>query len=304
MKRRLLISTLSMLCVPAVAFAMSSTQYQINWDSVNSGGNDYSSSTNFRLRDTVGEMGTGLSASQNYQLSAGYRAGDEQEPFLALTVGTQENSTRTAWTAFSSAGKTATLTATSSFAIGDFIGVVENVGLSQLVAFGKITSISGADVTVDAWSGEPGSLSASPSGGNDFAYRVNGRAADLGTQVSTQAGTSLTVMDVLSNVGTGYTVSVQSDDDLRNAVSSTISNVADGAVSLGSEEYGGESVGTFATSTGSDFAFSSSTQRNVQESAAYGDHDRNGVIYKLTITASTPSGNYRQNVIYRLTAKY
>lgn len=283
---------------------MSSTQYQINWDSLNSGGEDSSSSTNFRLRDTVGEMGTGLSESQNYQLSAGYRAGDEQEPFLALTVGTQENSTRTPWTAFSSGSNTATLWATSSFAIGDFIGVVENVGLSQLVAFGKITNISGAVVTVDSWSGEPGNLSAVPGGGNDFVYRLNGKTASLGTQVSTQAGTSLTVVDVLSNVGSGYVVSVQADTDFKNGTSSTIVNVSDGAVSLGSEEYGGESIGTYATSTGIDFAFSSSTQRNVQESATVGDHDRNGVIYKLTVTASTPSGNYSHNVIYRLTAKF
>lgn len=283
---------------------MSSTQYQINWDSVNSGGTDDSTSTNFQLRDTIGEMGTGLSASQNYQLSAGYRVGDEQEPFLALTVGTQENSTRTPWTAFSSGSNTATLSATSSFAIGDFIGVVENVGLSQLVAFGKITDISGAIVTVDAWSGEPGSLSASPSGGDDFAFRANGGAASLGTQVPTAAGTSLTVVEVLSNVGTGYVVSVQSDDDFRNDASSTIAGVTDGSVSLGSEEYGAESVGTYATSTGSDFAFSSSTPRNVQESTVYGDHDRNGVIYKLTVTASTPSGNYKHNVIYRLTPKF
>lgn len=304
MLRHLLASLLISLCVPAAAFAMTSTQYQINWDSVNSGGRDDATSTNYWLRDTVGEQGTGLSGSANYQISAGYRVGDDQEPFLALALAVQENSTGVGWTAFSNAGKTATLSSTSNFAIGDYVGVVENVGLSQLVAFGKITDVSGLVITVDSWSGEPGSLSASPSGGNDFAYRMNGKRAELGTRLPSTAGTSLSFTDVLSNIGTGYVVSLQSDDDLRNDASSTIANVTDGTVTIGSEEYGGESVGTAATSTGSDFAFSSSTTRNVQESATYGDHERAGVIYKLTVTAATPSGNYRHNLTYRLTAKY
>jgi hypothetical protein len=53
---------------------MSSSHYVIQEDSVNSGGNSYSSSTNYKLGDTLGETGTGYSSSTNYSLSAGFWA--------------------------------------------------------------------------------------------------------------------------------------------------------------------------------------------------------------------------------------
>lgn len=58
----------------AGAYVASSTNYRIEADSVNIGGTENGSSTNYKLRDTVGEIGTGISNSSNYQISAGYRA--------------------------------------------------------------------------------------------------------------------------------------------------------------------------------------------------------------------------------------
>ena len=55
---------------------MTSTNFELPWDSINSGGDDISSSTNFGLRDTAGEQATGLSSSTNFEASAGYRVGD------------------------------------------------------------------------------------------------------------------------------------------------------------------------------------------------------------------------------------
>ncbi|MEN9558588.1 MAG: hypothetical protein RL141_957 [Candidatus Parcubacteria bacterium] len=304
MRSRLCVFLLGALLVPGAAFAMTSTNYGILWDSVNTGGEDSSSSTNFRLRDTVGEQATGFSQSQTYQVSAGYRVGDEQDPSLSLTIGTQENNTRAAWTAFSNVGNTVTVTATSSFTIGNYIGVIENIGASQLIAVGKITAISGADITVDDWEGEPASLSASPAGGNDHAYRLNGANAALGTQSFGQVATSLTVTDIVSNVLTGYSVTVQASSTLQNDQGLAIADVSDGGVTAGSEEYGREVVGTTAQGAGSDLAFTTSTQTTIQTSDIVGDHDRIGLIYKLSITAGTPAGNYRQNVLYRLTPNF
>jgi len=304
MRGRLLVSALMILLFPFGALAMTSTNFQILWDSVNSGGEDTSSSTNFRLRDTVGEHGTGIGSSSNYQLSAGYRVGDEQDAAISLTLGTQENGSKIAWTAFSNAGKTVTLATSTGYAVGNFIGVIENSGAAQLIAVGKITDITGSVVTVDSWSGEPASLSASPSGGNDFAYRANNSYAILGTQSFNVVNTSFTVVNVLSNVISGYTVTVQAEDDFKYSTGTIISPVTDGAVTAGSEEYGGEFVGTTATSTGSDFAFSSSTTRDVQKSATFGDNDRIGVQYKLSISAATPAGNYQQRLYYRLTPNF
>lgn len=55
------------------AYVASSTNYQIQSDSINFGGGS-STSTNYGLLDTAGEVGTGTSTSSAYNLNAGYRA--------------------------------------------------------------------------------------------------------------------------------------------------------------------------------------------------------------------------------------
>ena len=57
--------------------AMSSVNYSLERDSVNSGGVDGSVSTNYSLDDTVGEMATGVVSSENYEIHAGYRQMEE-----------------------------------------------------------------------------------------------------------------------------------------------------------------------------------------------------------------------------------
>lgn len=297
-------------CVALISFsavrvsAMTSTNFQILWDSVNIGGDDISSSTNFRLRDTIGEHGSGTSTSANFKLSAGYRVGDVQEPTLTFTIGTQENATEMAYSSFSNAGKTVVVASASLFSLGNYIGVVENAGTAQLIAVGKIIDISGTTITVDAWGGEPASLSESPSGGDDFAYRLNGSAAQLGNQSVTVAKTSLTRTNVISNAPSGYSVQVLADGGLQASSTQVMTNVSDGAVTVGSEEYGGEVVGSQAVGAGGDFAFSSTGTRVIQQSAALGRSNRVGVIYKLAIAASTSPGTYQQAITYTATGNF
>ncbi len=62
---------------------MSSTNYSLQSDSVNISGVD-SSSTNYRVADTVGEVGTGLTSSTNYSLYGGYQ--QMQEVFLSISA--------------------------------------------------------------------------------------------------------------------------------------------------------------------------------------------------------------------------
>jgi len=66
------------------AVGATSTNYAIEFDSVNSGGTDFSTSTNYELSDTVGEIATGKSTSTNYQIYAGYRQMDSVQ--IALTA--------------------------------------------------------------------------------------------------------------------------------------------------------------------------------------------------------------------------
>ena len=51
---------LSFLLIPVVALSMSSANYQITSDSINFGGTDQATSTNYKLDDTMGEVGTGF----------------------------------------------------------------------------------------------------------------------------------------------------------------------------------------------------------------------------------------------------
>ena len=59
--------------------SMQSANYKIEKDSINFGGIDDGQSTNYKLKDTVGEIGTGLSESANYIMKTGYRQMTELE---------------------------------------------------------------------------------------------------------------------------------------------------------------------------------------------------------------------------------
>jgi hypothetical protein len=292
-----------LLSLPVASLAMTSTNYGITWDSINIGGVDVSTSTNYLLRDTIGEHAIGISTSTNYEISAGYRVGETGTPVLSFQIGTQQNAIQTTWTAFSSAGKTVTATTSSLFIAGDYIGVVENQGFAQHVAVGKVTSVVGSLITVDAWAGAPGLLSATPSGGDDYVYRLNGNTASLGMQSIVTENTSMTVTDVVSNASNGYTVSVQGLDYFRSGAN-ILQSVSDGAVTAGSEEYGIESVGTYASGAGSDVALPVASPLTVQQSSTAASDDRIAVVYKLAVSPSTPTGDYTQTVVYRLTGNF
>jgi len=286
-----------------VVFGMSSVNYGVDFDSINSGGDDISSSTNFLIRDTIGEQATGFSTSTNYSIQAGYRQNEISN--LQFDIGTQENATRVAFTAFSSSTETVTVASTSNFSTGTFIGVIDNEGLSQIVALGKIIAIVGNVITVDQWDGNPAGVSAVPSGGNDFVYRLEGNAAQLGTLSISSGATSLTHTDATTNGSGGYTVYVTSDGTLRTSTSTFILDVADGAVTVGSEEYGARVTGTFGTasSTSADFALTTSTLA-IQSSTSTAVSERVGLVYKAAINSGTAAGNYSQLVIYTVTANF
>lgn len=68
----------------ASAFVMSSSNYRLEKDSINIGGAENATSTSYLLRDTLGEIGTGVSTSTLYAMNAGYRQMDET--FISMTV--------------------------------------------------------------------------------------------------------------------------------------------------------------------------------------------------------------------------
>lgn len=86
--KRLLLrsSVLTIIVVFSVSLStaqvMTSSNFRVQSDSINSGGL-FSSSTNYSLEDTAGEVATGEATSTNYQLKAGYQ--QMQEVFLSLS---------------------------------------------------------------------------------------------------------------------------------------------------------------------------------------------------------------------------
>jgi hypothetical protein len=60
-------------CIVGKAFAMSSSKYQINTDSINMGGTEDGVAGDFILSDTLGEVNSGVSSSSRYSVSSGYR---------------------------------------------------------------------------------------------------------------------------------------------------------------------------------------------------------------------------------------
>lgn len=285
-------------------FAMSSVNFKINWDNINEGGLDVSTSTNFGMRDTIGDNASGISSSSNYRLSAGYRANDALDA-LSFVLKGEDATTETAFSAFSSAGKTVVVASTSTFAVGDYIAVVENKGFGQLVAVGKISDIVGLTLSVDGWDGDQASISAIPAGGDDFVYRLSTNTAAFGTVTAGVPNTSVTVSSVGTNIATGYSVYIQGNQLLENTLFHPIVNVSDGAVSIGSEEYGASVTGAKAFGAGTDTAVTT-TQRVIQTSGAPSGvvPDRVAMTYKLSTVATTDPGTYSQNVFYTVTPNY
>lgn len=285
-------------------FAMSSGNFKINWDNINEGGSDIATSTNYGLYDTVGDNGSGTSTSVNYQLSAGYRASIAVDS-LSFVLKGQDSSTETAYVLFSNGSKKVNVSSVTGFSVGDYIAVVENKGFGEFVAVGRINDITGIGLTVDGWNGDNLVIGAAPVGGDDFVYRLSTNTAAFGTVTAGNANTSVTMSSVGTNIATGYTVYIQGNQLLQNASAQAVLSVSDGAVSIGSEEYGASVTGLKSFGSGVDTAVTT-TQRVIQSSLVPSTSvpDRVAMTYKLSTTASTSPGTYSQSVYYTVTPNY
>jgi len=280
---------------------MSSTNYYINWDSINIGGNDFSSSTNYYLHDTLGQTVSGKTTSTNYLLYGGYRVPDIGDRYIEFTISAQNNASQIDWTNFNNGGKQVTVSSTSGYAAGDYIVVVENEGASEKVTIGRIVSVGGGIITVDKWDGDNATISASPSGGDDWVYELSGDTIDLGTLLSISVSTGVSRTEVYTNAPDGYTVTIKENQNLSSGTDE-INDVADGTVSAGAEEYGIKTTGSTAQGSG-DWAITS-TGQTVQSSSAAADHDRIAIIYKASKSAATTTGSYSHTVTFYVTADF
>ncbi len=302
--RALVLACLVFFLLAQPSLSMSSSNFQINWDSVNSGGDDFASSASYQLNDSMGQIADGAGTGILYAARAGYRAAEASPEALGLTFRAQESATQVAYSAFSKMGKTVTVASAGYLSAGDYLAMVENAGFAQRVAVGRVTGIVTNIVTVDGWDGAQDSMNASPSGGDDYVYRLGSAAIAFGSVTAFAHNTAVAVISVGSTATNGYTVYIQGDGSLRSGAT-TIASVVDGTVSLGSEEYGMSVTGTHAFGAGVDTAVTSS-QRAIEQSfaASFAIGDRVGMVFKLSTTDLTPPGTYGQTIYSTLTANY
>jgi len=286
----LLCAFVSFLIAQIAHGQMSSTNYRIDWDAVNAGGDSSSSSSSYILRDTVGTAASGASTSSTYSLDAGFRGG-VYDRVVDFSVFLQNRATQVAATALS--GTTVTVTSASGFSVSDLIAIVQNEGASQSAAIGQITAIAGSNITVDALSGD----SLSIDGSNDLVYRLDATSLSLGTLDSSFVSTSIVAWESTNDVDDGFSVYLFEDGDLSDG-SDTIADVLDGTVTAGSSEYGARSSDTTISSSTFDTQDTAitSTPVAVGTDAATSIQVRQFLTLKVAIDDSQTSGTYSQTL--------
>lgn len=278
---------------------MTSTNFEIRWDSVGIGGADTSSSTSYELRDTGGNTSIGNSSSTSYQITSGYRQGIFDQ-IITFDLFAQSNATQRIATGLS--GTTIT-TGTAGLSIGDFITVIQDKSGSQVSAIGQIVSIGVGNVTVDEL--KDNGTTPIIDGTDDYVYLLSGTSVNLGDIVTSEIATAIVGFNVSADLDGGYVVQVYEDGNLRDGIND-IDDVVDGTVTAGFEEYGGRS--SDITLSGSTFdtqdsAFTTSLQ-DVADESGVSFESRNFMSLKASINGSTQNGNYGHNLTFIISGNY
>lgn len=279
---------------------MSSSNYEIRWDTVSTGGLDTSNSASYILRDVVSPAAGSTGSSASYQLADGYRAGLFDQ-LITFDLYIQNQSTQTAASAL--AGTTITVASTSGFVVNDYVALVQNSGTSQISAVGKITSIGGSTLVVDRLT--TAGTSPTIDGVNDYVYRMNASSVAYNAFSTSSVSNSILGFETTVDNDSGYTIQILEDGDLR-VNSQDINDVADGAVTAGSEEFGARSSDTtLASSTfdTQDTAISSSPQQIVT-SSSFAFDERAYLTLKAGISSSTLAGNYAQTLTFIVSGNF
>lgn len=294
-----LIVIISSFLAEMVSAQMSSTNYEIRWDTVGVGGDDTSSSATYQVRDTLGNQAIGDSTSSTYDLRAGYRQG-VYDQVISFDVYTQASSSTTA---SALAANTVTVANTSGLAVGQMVVIIQDQGVSQVAGVGEIASILGNDVTLDGIETGAGALTID--GTDDYLYRMSGSSVDFGTMTDSDLGQSIVSWEVTADVDNGFTVYAIDDGNMRDGAND-VDDVADGTVTAGSEEYGARaSDTTLASSTfdTQDTGFTTDYQEvNTESSLAH--ESRDFLTLKAAVSAGTATGSYSHTLSLIAAANY
>jgi hypothetical protein len=131
---------------------------------------------------------------------------------------------------------------------------------------------------------------------------VSASSLSLGELNTTAVNSNSETITVNTNSPTGYTTTIVEDGNLRSGTDD-INDVADGTVTIGSEEYGVRTSGVAGQMNSADTAITAVAQ-NVAASSTPVRNEITTLIYKAGISASTAYGNYSHQVTFTTTVNY
>jgi hypothetical protein len=278
---------------------MSSSNYQIQWDSIGQGGENTSTSASYRVRDTFGNI-QGVSSSASFRQDAGFRGG-VYDPTVSFAVFSQDTSSQVAATLL--AGSVVTVTSVVGFSIGDYIAIIQNQGASQISAIGRVTVVAGSTLTVDEL--KDGGVAPVIDGSGDFVYKLSGSSLPFNTFSTSVVNTGIVGWDAAADVSSGYKVYVFEDQNLISGAD-TIPDISDGAVTAGVNEYGARSSDPSLVSSTFDTQDAPITG-SLQEIASRTDNSlkaRDFLTLKVGIDATQPNGTYTQTLTFVFVGNY
>lgn len=285
----------------AVGASMSSTNYEIRWDTISTGGSDTSSSASYTLRDSVGGSGDGNSSSTNYQLRAGYRSGviDEIVSF-DLFIETYGGG---GIAATSLSGTTVGVGTTTGIALNDYVAIVQDTGASQVVAIGKVNQIGASSIILDRL--QTAGTTPVVDATNDRVFVMNASSVAFGELVSSGLSSIIVGFEVTVDNDNGYSIQILDDGNLRSGVND-INDVTDGSVTVGLEEYGARSSDTSLSGTTfdtQDSAITTSVQAIVTQ-GSFSFADRSFITTKVSMSGDTEPGSYSQTLTFIVSGNF
>ncbi len=280
--------------------AMSSTNYQIRFDSVGVGGTDTATSASYKVRDSL-EIIQGSGSSATYRLDNGYRGGI-YDPVVHFNVLSQSIATQVAATAITSTS--VSVTTTTGYVTGDYIVVIQDQGLSQIAAMARVTSVDGTTINVDFFQ-YSSSLPVIDSA-NDYVYEMTGSSIPLTSISPTTVTTGILGWEVAADVPTGYNVYVMENQDFQTTEGVVLDDVTDGAVTATVEEYGARSSDSSLASSTFDTADTSITTSLQQVASRSGAtlKARDFLTLKAAAAANSINGDYSHTITVVFVGSY
>ncbi len=281
------------VCAGFTQAEMTSTNYEIRWDTFSTGGSDTSSSSNYLLRDSVENGPAGRSSSSSYILGQGYREGVYDQ---IITFDVQVQDLSDARSASGLSGTTIT-TSVSGISVGNYVALIQDRGVNQVGAIGKVTSVGASTITVDSLTN--GGTAPSIDGSNDYVYQLDASSIAFGELSSSSVSTAIIGIEVNVENDNGYVVQLFEDGDLRSG-GNAITDVSDGAVSSGATEYGARSSDTTLASSDFDSADAAitTTYQDIATESSASFSSRNFLTLKAAVADGATAGSYSQTLSF------